>query len=116
MHPKGWMDESGMKTWFDKVWKKRPKGNRINKKKVLFVIDNFEDYKINVIKNIASNANTDLAIISDGLTSIIQPLNVCFNKPFKDRFHKKWNAWISLDQFTYTKDENLKKSDYSICK
>ncbi len=72
MHPKGWMDESGMKTWFDKVWKKRPKGNRINKKRALLVMDSFEGHKTNVIKNIASNANTDLAIIPGSLTSIIQ--------------------------------------------
>lgn len=117
MHPKGWMDESGMKTWFDKVWKKRPEGNRINKKRALLVMDSFEGHKTNVIKNIASNANTDLAIIPGGLTSVVQPLDVCLNKPFKDRLREKWNAWMSSGQFTYTKGGNLKKPDYSIiCK
>ncbi|CAI2163975.1 15028_t:CDS:2, partial [Funneliformis geosporum] len=42
MHPKGWMDESGMKTWFNKVWKKRPGGSSINKRKSLLVMDSFE--------------------------------------------------------------------------
>jgi len=111
------MDESRMKTWFDKCWKKRPKRNRINKKRALFVMDSFEGYKTNIIKNIVSNANTDLAIISDSLTSVIQPLDICLNKLFKNKLYEKWNAWMSLDQFTYTKGENLKKPDYSIiCK
>ena len=80
-------------------------------------MDSFEDHKTNIIKNIASNANTDLAIIPGGLTSVIQPLNVCLNKLFKDRLCEKWNAWMSSDQFTYTKGGNLKKPDYSIiCK
>ncbi len=69
MHPKGWIDESGMKTWFDQ--KKRSEENRINKKRALLVMDSFENHKTNIIKNIASNANTDLVIIFDDFTSVI---------------------------------------------
>ncbi len=36
-------------------------------------MDSFKSHKTNVIKNIASNANTDLVIISGNLTSVIQP-------------------------------------------
>ena len=81
-----------MKTWFNKVQKKKFKGNRINKKRTLLIIDSFENHKTNVIKNIALNINTDLAIIPDDLTFVIQLLDVCFNKPFKDRLCEKWNA------------------------
>jgi len=117
MHPKGWMDESGMKTWFDKVWRKRPGGNRINKQRSLLVMDSFEGHKTNTIKNIAFNENTDLAIIPGGLTSIVQPLDVCLNKPFKDKLREKWNIWMSSGQFSYTKGGNLKKPEYGIiCK
>ncbi len=63
MHSKGWMDKSKMKTWFDKVWKKKPEGNRINKKKAFFIMNSFKGYKTNIIKNIVSNINTDLAIV-----------------------------------------------------
>ncbi|CAG8669115.1 9172_t:CDS:2, partial [Paraglomus brasilianum] len=55
------------------------------------------------IKNIALSDKTDSAIIPGGLTSIVQPLDVCINKPFKDRLREKWNSWMSSDQFTYTK-------------
>jgi len=117
MHPKGWMDESGMKIWFNKVWKKRPGGNGGNKRKSLLVMDSFEAHKTDAIKNIALDNNTDLAIIPGGLTSIVQPLDVCLNKPFKDRLRAKWNIWMSSGQFTYTKGGNLRKPEYNIiCK
>ena len=63
------MDESGMKVWFNKVWKNRPRpgGNRINKKRTLLVMDSFEGHKTDSIKNIALSDNTDLAFIPSGL-------------------------------------------------
>ena len=116
MHPKGWMDEIGMKAWFDKVWKRRPR-NRITRKKALLVMDSFEGHKTDSIKKIAQNENTDLAIIPGGLTSVVQPLDVCINKPFKDRLREKWNTWMSSGNFTYTKNGNLRKPEHNvICK
>ena len=35
--------------------------------------------------------NTDIAVIPGGLTSIVQPLDVCLNKPFKDHLRSKWS-------------------------
>ena len=58
-------------------------------------MDSFKSHKTDAIKKIAFDENTDLAIISDSLISIIQPLDVCLNKPFKDRLCEKWNIWMS---------------------
>ncbi|CAG8855490.1 6101_t:CDS:2, partial [Gigaspora margarita] len=41
--------------------------------------------------------NTDLAIIPGSLTSIYQLLNVCINKPFKDKLHNYWHKWMAND-------------------
>lgn len=38
-----------------------------------------------------------------GLTSIVQPLDVCLNKPFKDRIRKKWCDWMVEGVKEYTK-------------
>ncbi|CAJ0842350.1 11542_t:CDS:2 [Entrophospora sp. SA101] len=65
--------------------------------KALFVMDSFEGHKTDSIKKIAQNENTDLAIIPGGLTSVVQPLDVCINKPFKDRLCEKWNTWMSSE-------------------
>ncbi|CAI2177712.1 11088_t:CDS:2 [Funneliformis geosporum] len=51
-------------------------------------MNSFEDYKTSIIKNIASNANTDLVIIPGDLTSVFQPLDVYLNKLFKDRLRE----------------------------
>ena len=40
LHPKGWMDEDGVKLWTDKLWKKRPGG--LMKTKSLLVWDMFK--------------------------------------------------------------------------
>jgi hypothetical protein len=88
MHPKGWIDEIEMKTWFNKVWKKRLGRSEINKQKSLLIMDNFEGHKIDAIKKIALDENTDLAIIPDSLTFIVQLLNVCLNKSFKNRLRE----------------------------
>jgi len=80
-------------------------------------MDSFEGHKTDSIKNIALSDKTDLAIIPGGLTSIVQPLDVCINKSFKDRLREKWNIWMSSGQFTYTKGGNLRKPEYNvICK
>ena len=39
-HPKGWMDEAGMKLWVEKVWRSRPGG--LLRKKSLLVWDSFQ--------------------------------------------------------------------------
>ena len=58
-----------------------------------------------------------MAIIPGGLTSVIQPLDVCINKLFKDRLREKWQLWMSHGDFELTKDGNLKKPQYNlICK
>jgi hypothetical protein len=117
MHPKGWMDETGMKIWFNKIWEKRPGRNQTAKPKSLLVLDSFESHKTDFIKNIAKYENTNLAIIPGGLTSIVQPLDVSINKPFKDRLREKWNIWMSSGEFTYTKGGNIKKPAHNIvCK
>ncbi|CAG8800623.1 14332_t:CDS:2, partial [Cetraspora pellucida] len=40
------------------------------------------------------SGNTDLAVIPGGLTSMCQPLDVCINKPFKDKLRNYWHEWM----------------------
>lgn len=47
--------------------------------------------------------NTDVAVIPGGLTSVVQPLDVCLNKPFKDKLRQKWTDWMIEGEKTYTK-------------
>ena len=56
------------------------------------MLDAFEAHKTEQVKRSLKSENTDLAVIPGGLTSVLQPLDVCLNKPFKDRVRQRWMA------------------------
>ena len=82
-----------MKIWIKKVWQSRIGG--LGRRRSLFVLDSFEAHKTEQVKHSFKSENTDLAVIPGGLTSVLQPLDVCLNKPFKDRVRQKWMAWMA---------------------
>ena len=88
-----WMDENIMKIWIEKVWRSRIGG--LGRRRSLLVLDSFEAHKTEQVKRSFKSENTDLAVIPGGLTSVLQPLDVCLNKPFKDRVRQKWMAWMA---------------------
>ena len=91
-HEKGWMDEDGMKIWFEKIWRRRPGG--LLQKKSLLVFDQFRAHLTKKTKNLAASSKTHLAVIPGGLTSQLQPLDVSINKPFKQAIREEWNKWM----------------------
>lgn len=65
------------------------------------MLDAFEAHKTEQVKRSLKLENADLAIIPGGLTSVLQPFDVCLNKPFKDRVRQKWMA-EGIDELTAT--------------
>ena len=63
------------------------------------------------VKKEAKSLKTMLAVIPGRLTYLLQPLDVCLNKPFKDNVRQLWANWISFGLPTETKGGNLKKPD-----
>ncbi|CAM4576524.1 unnamed protein product [Caretta caretta] len=57
---------------------------------------------------------TTLAVIPGGLTSVLQPLDVCLNKPFKDRIRKMSSEWMCSGMAKLTKGGNLMKPEISL--
>jgi hypothetical protein len=111
MNEKGWMNEELTKIWIDRVWGNRP--NSFDQKSLL-VMDSFEGHKTELVKESCRKSKCDLAIIPGGLTSVVQPLDVCVNKPFKDKLRNKWNQWMTCGSASLTKNGNLKRPDYGI--
>ena len=100
-HFKGWMDEEGVRFWLNKVWNRRP--GALLKKRSLLVWDMFRAHLTDPMKAEAKKLKADLAVIPGGLTSVLQPLDVCLNKPFKDRMRTMWNDWMASGSAKTTK-------------
>ena len=86
------MDADHMKLWIQKVWSSQPGG--LLRKKSLLVWDSFRAHLADPVKRALRQTNTDVAVIPGGLTSILQPLHVCLNKPFKDCMKDGRRGWL----------------------
>ena len=81
IHPKGWMDKAFCLDWLKTVWSKQPGG--LLRKKSMLVLDAFRYYRMPSIKKKLVEDKTELAIISGSMTKMLQPLDICINKPVK---------------------------------
>ena len=104
---KGWMDIEGMKTWVQKVWRARRAG--LGRRRSLLVYDAFEAHLTESVKAAFVRENMNLAVIPGGLTSILQPLDVALNKPFKDGVRKRWMA-DGIHEFTNSRQVAARKN------
>ena len=78
---KGWMNKDEMSWWIENVWTQR--ASRASNPRSLLVLDAFTAYRTDTVKRRFYRKNTVLAIISKGLISRLQPLDVSLNKSFK---------------------------------
>ena len=108
---KGWMDSEQMKVWIEKVW--HAWIGDLGRRKSLLVYDSFEAHVTDTVKASFKRENTELAVIPGGLTSLLQPLDVSLNKPFKHGVRKQWMA-DGIHEFTAT-GRQKKASEELIC-
>ena len=64
VHPRGWMDEDGMKLWIRKVWCAQPGG--LMKRKSLLVFDSFRAHPVPGVEEKLCEENTDICVIPGG--------------------------------------------------
>jgi hypothetical protein len=109
VHEKGWMDEPGMHIWLDKCWARRPFGGLTNGRSLL-VWDQFRAHLVESVKRRTKRShNTDIAVIPGGLTSVLQPLDVSVNHPFKCKLRELWTSWMSSGAPQFTAAGNFKR-------
>ena len=87
--------------WLENVWNRRP--GALLRKRSLLEWDIFSAHAAHLketVKSALQKERTDMAVIPGGLTSQLQPLDVCLNKPFKDRIRQMWSDWICSDAVT----------------
>ncbi|KAG8236486.1 hypothetical protein J437_LFUL016634 [Ladona fulva] len=111
VHPKGWMDEAGMKLWLQNVLVRRPGG--LLRKPSLLVWDQFRAHRTETIKNKVRELKTQIALISGGLTCQLQPLDILVNKLFKQKARERWNKWIGDPHHDLTPSGRMKQPSIS---
>ncbi|MCG7877729.1 MAG: hypothetical protein N0C90_15530 [Candidatus Thiodiazotropha endolucinida] len=109
VQPKGWVDEPILMEWLEKVWFRRP-GALLNPNSLL-VWDMFRVHLLDSVKRRLRERKTRQAVIPGGTTSLLQPLDVCLNKPFKSNMRNLWNDWMVNGEKTLTKAGNLRRPD-----
>ena len=62
-HPKGWMDEAGLKVWIQKVWSARPGG--LLRKRSLLIWDSFRAHLVDSVKEALRKTQTSLWYLVD---------------------------------------------------
>ncbi|GFV23941.1 HTH CENPB-type domain-containing protein [Trichonephila clavipes] len=65
-------------------------------------------------KKLLTECNTDTVVIPGGLTSLVQPLDVCINKPFKQNLKREWNMWMLEGEKSFTKGGQMRHASLEI--
>ena len=93
----GWMTAEQYHRWLVQVYRKE--GDRR-----LLIINSYKPHKSEDSVRVAD----DVLIIPGGCTSIVQPMDKCINKPFKESMRGSWQTWMRQD-WVLTKAGNLKQ-------
>ena len=86
---KGWMNEELMLEWIELCV--RPYTER---KPSLLILDSFKGHLTKDVNSSMKKMNVLPAVIPGGCTSLLQPLDVCINKPLKDHAKKLWMVYM----------------------
>ena len=106
------MDEALIKVWLDEVFMRRPGG--LLKPRCLLVWDMFRAHCCDSVKEKLKEYRTRQAVIPGGCTSVLQPLDVSINKPFKTYLQKLWNPWMVSGEKDFTKSGAMKRPGLSL--
>ena len=75
----------------------------------MLVLDVFSCHKTDYTKALLCQTNTNVIIIPGGVTSLLQPIYLSINKPFKDWLHRCCTDSIMSGVKTYTKSRGMRK-------
>ena len=113
VNEKGFMTAEMLNKWKQCVWKTRPGG--FFRPSSLIVFDSATSHlKRTTISSFKQHYNTEVAIIPGGMTPLLQPADVHWNKPFKSAMRDKWLQWLSEGEEEYTASGKRKSASYEM--
>ena len=99
-------DGGAVLEWLKIVWGHRPRAF-LNQPSML-VLDAFKGHHTDSVKNHLCEMKTELVVIPGGMTSVLQPMDVSINKPFKDRLREQYLTWIADPAHELTETGKIK--------
>lgn len=107
-----WMTSDLVIDWLKTVWETRP-GAMLARRSML-VLDSFRGHSTDAVKARLSDNRTDLVMIPGGMTSMLQPLDVCLNKPFKAHVKRLYTDWMAEGLHDLTPTGRIRKPDIAL--
>ena len=103
MTSSGWMNTVSSIEWLETVWGKLSFSRR------LLIWDSFRAHVDSKVKEVCrKQTKTDMVVIPGGCTSLLQPADVSWNKPFKNAFRACYEKWMREENFEYSSAGNVK--------
>lgn len=87
----GWMDETAMLDYVERVWKPYITSRRL--KRTLLILDSFSAHMVSSVTDAFMELGTEIEFIPGGCTSSVQPVDNGINKPVKDRQRSKYQEY-----------------------
>uniref|UniRef100_A0A147BN27 Putative transposase n=2 Tax=Ixodes ricinus TaxID=34613 RepID=A0A147BN27_IXORI len=84
-----------LQEWISRVW-----GPNVDDVRRLLVLDQAPIHKTEAAREALSAKDTDVALIPGGCTSILQPADVSWMKPFKDALRWRWAEFFRAGDLT----------------
>ena len=91
------------------------RGPFLSSTKSLLYMDSFGRHlKKEVSESLRRLCNTEVVVIPPKLTSILQPLDVCLNSPFKTALRHNWLDWLTKGPKELTKKGYRRRPSYQV--
>jgi hypothetical protein len=88
-----WMDEAVMVAWVDEVLTPYV-ATAPDDVVPLLILDSYQCHMMASVVQMIQELGVEVKHIPGGCTSLCQPINIGFNKPFKDCVRRTWQSWM----------------------
>ena len=102
----GWIKEELLKDWMNRILINL---KRTEDELIVLIMDHCKVHTKNAIIDHLKANNIQHFLVPAGCTGLLQPLDVCLNKPFKDQIRNLFSEWFKSFGST---EKNKSKSGY----
>ena len=100
-----------MKLWMRNVWQSRP--GSIFRTPAVLVMDRHRSHSHeSTVGDLKTRHNTSTELIPGGMTCVLQPCDVSWNRSMKSNVRQQWGEWLEKGQEEFTRSGKRKRARY----